>query len=148
MVRTLATSEIAVKRRDRSAGGRPERGGAVITPSRGALDDPGPTARVLRWLEASGPRWVDLLAELTSIESHSSQRDGVHRVGRLVSDLLAEGGSTVRRVAPPPLDPELRWLADVLAPQVAYEELADTFVADRPGSGPDRVLLLGDIDTA
>jgi glutamate carboxypeptidase len=65
-----------------------------------------------------------------------------------VSGLLAEAGAAVRRVAPPPMDPELRWLADVLAPEVAYEELADTFVSDRLGSGPDRVLLLGDIDTA
>jgi glutamate carboxypeptidase len=99
-------------------------------------------------LEASRPRWVDLLAELTSIESHSSQRDGVHRVGQLVADLLAEAGCTVRRVHPPTLDPELRWLAEVLSPEVAYEELADTFVAERPGSGPERVLLLGDADTA
>ncbi|HEX6207542.1 MAG TPA: M20/M25/M40 family metallo-hydrolase [Actinomycetota bacterium] len=89
-----------------------------------------------------------MLEELVSIESHSFRRDGVHRVGEVVVGLLKEAGVRIERVPRPPLDPELRWLAEVLSPEVPDEELADSFVGRRPGSDSGRVLLLGDLDTA
>jgi glutamate carboxypeptidase len=69
-------------------------------------------------------------------------------VGQVVAGLLEEAGIRVERVPRPPLDPELRWLAEVLSSGVPDRELADSFVGRRPGSDSDRVLLLGDLDTA
>lgn len=89
-----------------------------------------------------------MLRDLVRIESHSSQPSGVHRVGQVIADELSDIGFTIERAPQPKIDPRMRWLAEVLAPDHPYESLADTVVARRDGSGGDRVLLLGDLDTA
>jgi glutamate carboxypeptidase len=145
MVRRLATSHGAVKRGTRRGPrrGRPDRG-HDIEPLR---DHDTVTASALKWIRGSAPRWLEVLADLVGTESHPSQRDGVQRVGATVTSFLDAAGFVTERVPRPPLDPDVRWLAEVLCPEVAYEDMADPFVARRPGSGPP-VLLLGDLDTA
>ena len=100
------------------------------------------------WLLSRRDEWLSLLHELVEIESHSSDPRGVERVGQTIVDLLVPEGFSFQSVAQSPPAPERRWLAEVLAAGVDQSRMAPTLVGRRDGEGPDRLLLLGDLDTA
>lgn len=102
----------------------------------------------LAWLRPRGNDHEDLLRNLVEIDSQWSNPAGVQEVGRVVGDRLRALGFVTQREVQPDIDADDRWLADLLAPGVEYETLADTVVAHRDGSGAEPVLILGDLDTA
>lgn len=103
---------------------------------------------VLRLLRRSEPELVTMLRHYVNQDSQWSNPDGVRDLGGQVGDQLVQLGFAVETVPQSPLSPESDWLAEVLAPGVPYDSLAPTMVASRDGVGDDRVLILGDLDTA
>lgn len=91
---------------------------------------------------------VELLRELVEIESPSGSAIGVEQVGRRVIEELEPLGFVFERHASPSLPHRLQWVERLLSPGVPYEQLGPSYVGQRPGSSPDRLLLLGDLDTA
>jgi len=81
---------------------------------------------------------LDTLKELVSIESGSSDFDGVTRVGDQIAERLRALGGEVEKV--PPASGYLRF-------QNTPERLADTVVARLRGKGTKRILLLAHMDT-
>ena len=81
---------------------------------------------------------LDTLKELVSIESGSSDFDGVTRIGNLIAERLRALGGEVEKV--PPATGYLRF-------HNTPERLADTVVARFRGKGVKRILLLAHMDT-
>ena len=81
---------------------------------------------------------LDTLKGLVSIESGSSDFDGVTRIGNLIAERLRALGAEVERVPPAPGYPRF---------QNTPERLADTIVARFRGKGVKRILLLAHMDT-
>src|SRR5579862_4033 len=81
---------------------------------------------------------LDTLRELVSIESGSSDFDGVTRIGDRIAEQLRALGGEVEKV--PPASGYLRF-------QNTPERLADTVVARFRGKGTKRILLLAHMDT-
>lgn len=91
---------------------------------------------------------LELLKRLVDIDSQWSHPEGVAAIGEVVSDQLIRLAFQVEQVPQPSLDDELRWVAELLSPRHRPEDLAPTLVASREGVGDQRILLLGDCDTA
>jgi len=91
---------------------------------------------------------VALLRELVHIESHVTQPDGVIAVAGVLQRELAPCGFSFETVRGGPLPASQAWLTQVMLPDGDYEAIADVVVARRPGIGRNRLLLLGDLDTA
>lgn len=81
---------------------------------------------------------LDTLKELVSIESGSSDFDGVTRIGNLIAERLRTLGGEVEKVPPAAGYPRF---------QNTPEQLADTVVARFRGKGTKRILLLAHMDT-
>jgi len=81
---------------------------------------------------------LDTLKELVSIESGSSDFDGVTLIGNRIAEQLRALGGEVEKV--PPASGYLRF-------QNTPERLADTVVARFRGKGTKRILLLAHMDT-
>lgn len=81
---------------------------------------------------------LDTLKELVSIESGSSDFDGVTRIGNLIAERLRGLGGEAEKVSPPSGYPRF---------QNTPERLADTVVARFRGKGTKRILLLAHMDT-
>jgi glutamate carboxypeptidase len=81
---------------------------------------------------------IDTLRELVSIESGSSDFEGVTRIGDRIAERLRALGGEVEKV--PPASGYLRF-------QNTPERLADTVVARFRGKGTKRILLLAHMDT-
>ncbi len=81
---------------------------------------------------------VDTLRDLVSIESGSSDFEGVTKIGNLIADRLRTLGGDVEKVPPAVGYPRF---------QNTPERLADTVVARFRGKGTKRILLLAHMDT-
>src|SRR4051812_32928969 len=81
---------------------------------------------------------LDTLKDLVSIESGSSDFDGVTRIGNLIGERLRALGGEVDKVPPAAGYPRF---------QNTPERLADTVVARFRGKGTKRILLLAHMDT-
>ena len=81
---------------------------------------------------------IDTLKDLVSIESGSSNYEGVTQIGNLIADRLRALGGEVEKVPPAP---------GYLRFQNTPERLADTVVARFRGKGTKRILLLAHMDT-
>jgi glutamate carboxypeptidase len=103
---------------------------------------------MLSWLRPRRQLQLEMLSEFLSIDSHWSNPDGVWQLADAVIARLHARGFTSRTVAQPGVAEKDRWLAEILAPGVKYESLAGSVVAHRAGVGHERLLLLGDLDTA
>jgi glutamate carboxypeptidase len=90
---------------------------------------------------------LDLLEELVSIPSHVSQPAGISAVASAIGRELSALGFEAS-TAEPPERTAPSWAEEVLSPGVAFDELLDPVVWTRQGSGQDRLLLLGDLDSA
>ena len=104
--------------------------------------------QLLGFLDSAEDRMLAMLEAFVSRDTQWSNPAGVEDLGRQVASHLSGLGFAVETVPQPRVEQERKWLADVLAPGVDYESLAATYVASRDGTGDDRVLLLGDLDTA
>lgn len=91
---------------------------------------------------------LQLLKRLVDIDSQWSYPEGVAAVGEEMSERFTRLGFFVEEVDQPPLDEGLRWVAELLGPGHRPENLAPTLVASRDGVGDQRILVLGDCDTA
>jgi glutamate carboxypeptidase len=78
------------------------------------------------------------LKDLVSIESGSSDYEGVTRIGNLIADRLRALGGEVEKVPPAPGYPRFLNTPD---------RLADTIIAHFSGKGSKRILLLAHMDT-
>jgi glutamate carboxypeptidase len=81
---------------------------------------------------------LDTLKSLVSIESGSSDYEGVTQIGNLIADRLRALGGDVEKVPPAAGYPRF---------QNTPERLADTVVARFRGKGTKRILLLAHMDT-
>ncbi|MEO8099336.1 MAG: glutamate carboxypeptidase [Acidobacteriota bacterium] len=81
---------------------------------------------------------LDTLKDLVSIESGSSDFEGVTRIGNLIADRLRALGGDVEKVPPATGYPRF---------QNTPARLADTIVARFRGKGAKRILLLAHMDT-
>ena len=70
---------------------------------------------------------IDFLARLVNRDSGTDDRDDVNQVGDMLAAPLSELGFSVKRVTP--------------------ERYGDHLVADKPGTGPRRLLFVGHFDT-
>lgn len=104
--------------------------------------------QLLRFLESVEDRILAMLEAFTSLDTQWSNPRGVKELSAQISSHLSELGFAIDAIPQPGVERERAWLAEVLAPGVPYESLAPTYVASRDGTPGDRVLLLGDLDTA
>lgn len=81
---------------------------------------------------------LDTLRELVSIESGSSDYEGVTRIGLLIADKFRALGGEVEMVPP---------ASNIVPATTTPEKLADTVVARFRGKGTKRILLLAHMDT-
>lgn len=105
-------------------------------------------AELLRFLESAEEPMLAMLEAFVTRDTQWSNPAGVNGLGDEIGSLLFELGFEIEAVPQARVRDERAWLAAVLAPEVDYESLAPTRIASRDGTGEDRVLLLGDLDTA
>ena len=96
-----------------------------------------PDAVRARIQQEKGP-FLKTLEQLVSIESGSSDMEGVARIGDLIANRLRELGGEVEQVAPP---------ADMLRFENTPPQVGKTVVARFRGTGTKRILLLAHMDT-
>ncbi len=96
------------------------------------------SAAVRTIVQAEKQPLLDTLKELVSIESGTSDYDGVTRIGNLIADRLRALGGEIEKVPP---------ATDYLQFQNTPERLADTIIARFRGKGTKRILLLAHMDT-
>lgn len=106
-----------------------------------------PTGELFAWLRARRVHQTEALERLVGIDSQWSSPDGVRVLAGTVTRALDPLGFTAAREPHPAIDPERRWVAELLAPGADLGALAETHVYRRDGSG-DPVLVLADADTA
>ncbi len=107
------------------------------------------TARAIEtWLESRRPRLLELLGHLVNIESHTAHAAGVAAVGTAVIEELELIGFEFEEIPQSPVGPAEKWLEELFSPGVPYSELGSTYSGFAAGTGPGRLLLLGDLDTA
>lgn len=100
------------------------------------------------WLAARRSRYLELLEQLVTTESHAAHPDGVATVADTVIAELAPLGFQFERTPQSALPVTDHWLEELLSPGVSYTGLGATYSGSRPGVGAGRLLLLGDLDTA
>ena len=102
---------------------------------------------VVAWCRARRSEMVELLRALVDTPSHAAQREGVAQVAAIVRGQLEPLGFAFEEHRSSAVAAELAWVEQILSPEVPYDELASSYVGRR-ASGPRRLLLLGDLDTA
>lgn len=107
-----------------------------------------PEHALAEWLAAGQSRYVELLEHLVTTESHAAHPEGVAAVAETVMAELTSFDFEFRQTPPSPLPATDRWLEELLSPGASYARLGATYAADSVGTGPGRLLLLGDLDTA